>query len=110
LAGDVPVRLPDAVDGAHVVDHRLGQPRERLTELAGERDLARDGDVGTAVGLGEDLVERPVDLIGEDVRAADHRHPEQDGQGGEERPELVRHEAPPRDADHRVSSNDLITS
>ena len=58
----------------------------------------------------EDVVERLVDRVGEDVRAADHRDAEHDRERGEDRAELAPGEALEGDGDHRPASSFIAAS
>ena len=67
-------------------------------------DLLRgDDDVGALQGRVEDVVERPVDRVREDVGARDQRHAEEDGEHRARGAELARREALQRDGDHVAS-------
>ena len=92
----------------HVGEHVLGDLR-----LAGLRPLdellARDDRVGLLVRAGEDRVERLLDRVGEDERAADHRDAQDDRDRRQRRAELARQQAAEGDAPHR-SATALRTS
>ena len=59
--------------------------------------LRRDGHVGALQRLAEDLVERVVDRVREDVGAGHQRDAEEDGEPGDEGPQLARGESSERD-------------
>ena len=81
----------DAVDRAHAVEQLLGDGRRgrRLALEADVRALARDDRIRAGVRLDEDLVEGPVDRVGEDVGAAHHRDAEDDRDRRQRGPELA---------------------
>ena len=92
----------------HLREHVLGD-----LGLAGLRPLdellARDDRVGLLVRAREDRVERLVDRVGEDERAADHRDAEDDRDRRQRRAELACEQAAECDAPHR-SATSLRTS
>ena len=72
--------------------------------LAVDRDVeaaAGDDRVRPRVRVGEQVRERALDRVREDVRAADHRDAEDDRDAGQDRAELAPGEAAKRDLDHR---------
>ena len=73
-------------------------PRGRTPTSTGDRR------VGALVDVREDRVERLVDRVGEDERAADRRDAEDDRDRGERRPQLAGQQALEREADHSYCS------
>ena len=63
-----------------------------------------DDRVDALVRLGEDLLERAVDGVGEHVGAGDHHHPEHDRQRGQDRAELALPQVSQRDRAHPEST------
>src|SRR4029079_18106489 len=78
--------------------------------VAVDRDvetLARDDRVGACVRVDEQLVERPLDRVREDVGAADHRAAEHDRDAGQYRAELAPREPAEGDSDHAAASSSI---
>ena len=67
--------------------------------------LPRDDGVGLLVRAREDRVERLVDRVGEDERAADHRDAEDDRDRRQRGAELAREQAAEGDAPHRSATS-----
>ncbi len=111
LLEDAPDGGVDLVVRADLLQHRCGD-RRRRRRLAFEADVGRrrrHDSVSAGVGLDEDPVERTVDRVREDERPADHRDAEDDGDRGQNGPELPAREAPKGDPDH-VSVTSRIVS
>ena len=75
----------DAVDGLDLREQRLVDRRGRLVAAEARRLRAGDGDVDALARGLEDVGERLVDRVREDVGPGDHRDAEHDGerrQGG----------------------------
>ena len=82
----------------------LDRRRERALALGDvERRLAADDDGRALADVGEDRVERLVDRVGEDERAADHRDAEHDRDRRQRRAELAAEQARERDLDHALA-------
>ena len=64
--------------------------------------LAGDHRVGLLIRRAEDAVESLLDRVGEDERAADHRHADHDGQRRQQSADLATRDALQRDGDHRA--------
>ena len=102
--------LVDAGDGEHLGDEVVAQRLGRVALHAGERGLRLDLH-GRALERGlEDVGEPVVDLVGQHVRAGDHRHAQQDRQEREDGPEWPAGQAAEGEAGHRVTSRFLMVS
>ena len=99
----------DAGKGPDLVEQALGEGR-RQPEVGLEGLLARDDGVGPRVHGREDVVERLVDRVREDVGAADHRDAEHDRESREDRAQLPAREALESDLDHRPTSSFIAVS
>ena len=93
-------------DARHRLDLREHRRRCSVCGLrrcrdAGERRLWRDLHGGALERGLEDVGEAVVDLVGQHVRAGDHRHAEQDRQDGEDRAEWPAGQAAEGEAGHR---------
>ena len=92
----------DATDGGAGVRKRLHLGEQRLVERRRdaavvaevERGLAGDRRVGAAVDVREDRVERVVDRVREDERAAHHRDAEDDRERGQDGAQLAPQRSP----------------
>ena len=102
-------------DARHPLDLREHRGVQRLwggtgAVHRGERRLWRHLDGGALERRLEDVGEAVVDLVGQHVRAGDHRHAEQDGQDGEDGAEWPAGQAAEGEAGHRVTSRFLMVS
>ena len=102
VAGEIedrPRRSLDLRQRADTLEHlrRDGRPARLrpLDELGPGDDCVR-----LLVGAREDRVERPLDRVGEDERAADHRDAEHDRDRRQRRAKLAGHEPAERDSLH----------
>ena len=77
----------------HLVEVARGERRRRGLVALGGR-AGGDRDVRARVGHVEDLVERLVDRVREDIAAGDEGNAEQNGQGRDGGAQLARHQAP----------------
>ncbi len=101
--GDPALCRLDAVGSADVLQDRRVEGRERAVVRLD--DLTRcDHRVDAHGRLGEDLLKRPIDRVGEDVGPRDHHHAEHDRQRGEEGAQLARAQVSQRDRAHQASS------
>ena len=92
--------LGDLGERADTRDQRLGN--RRGSALGALDDLlAGDDRVGLLIRRGEDAVERLLDRVGQDERAADHRDADHDRERGQQRTDLAPQEALQRDSGHR---------
>ena len=89
---------------AHLLQQRGGERRRRGVRLLGDRLARGDDDRGPLQRVAEDLVERLVDRVGEDVGPGDQRDADQHREHRAERARLARPEALDREASQAASS------
>ena len=87
---DAAFGLLDAGDLADGRDERRVESSTLVADLAGERGLAADVRVGAGVDVGEQVVERLADGVGEHERARHEGNAEQDGDAGGQEAQLAR--------------------
>ncbi len=108
VAGHVARGDGDPRDGRDLGHQRLverlalvASSSARPRRLARERVLGANDQVGSLRGLIEELVERGVHRVGEDVGAGDEAHADHDRQRGQEQAELLGQDALDRGTQHR---------
>ena len=109
---DAALRLGDIRQGAHLFDQRLVEEWCSDALCLGEIERGLPGDDGGRAlpDVGEDLVERLVDRVGQDERPADHRDTEDDRDRGESGPQLSAQQPPNREAGHAEKRTGRETS
>ena len=99
---DLALGVLDAVHLGDLPDGGLGQRGQRVLEGV-ELGRARDDDVDLGVAGREDVVERGVDLVGQDEGARHHRDAEHDRDRRQDGAELAGHEPAEDQPDHACS-------
>ena len=101
---------PDVRQRPHLREQRLVERRLGRSVVADvECRLRRDGGVRVPVDVREDRVERLVDRVGEDERAAHRRDAEDDRDRGQRRAELPCEEPLERERGHRVAISSIVS-
>ena len=105
VAADRPFGGGDAVDGADVVDQLGGDASPGGRRLAAaEVRLGADRDVHVAGDVLEELVDGPVEGVGDDEGSGDEPDAQDDREGGEEESDLVVPDVAEAEAEHRQAS------
>src|ERR1700754_1244200 len=101
-------RRRDLGEFAHLTEERF-RDRHRSTRRRLDELLALDDRVGVVIESPERAVEALLHRVGEDECATDHRHADDDREGGQQCAELAARESLQRDGDHRPPTSSSVS-